>query len=73
MDVEPETLDPHEVKVLADILALVLEDQGPEATVALETVRRKARQHRVTGGVQERGDRRTDGAGTDNCNIHDDP
>lgn len=51
MDAEPETLDPHEVKVLADILALVLEDQPEEAGVALETVRRKARQHRITGGA----------------------
>jgi hypothetical protein len=51
MDAEPETLDPHEVKVLADILALVLEDQSPASAVALETVRRKARQHRVTGGA----------------------
>lgn len=51
MDATPQELDPHEVKVLADILALVLEDQGQEATVALETVRRKARQHRVTGGA----------------------
>ncbi|MBV9755956.1 MAG: hypothetical protein JO047_02790 [Alphaproteobacteria bacterium] len=51
MDAEHETLDPHEVKVLADILALVLEDQPPAAAVALETVRRKARQHRITGGA----------------------
>lgn len=51
MDAEPEELEPREVKVLADILALVLEDQPGSSAVALETLRRKARQSRVTGGA----------------------
>src|SRR4030081_1671898 len=51
MDAEPGELEPHEVKVLADILALVLEDQPGSSTAALETIRRKARQSRVTGGA----------------------
>jgi hypothetical protein len=51
MNAEPEQPDPHEVKVLADILALVLEDQPGPSTVALEAIRRKARQNRVTGGA----------------------
>lgn len=51
MNAEPDELDPREVKVLADILALVLEDQPGSSAVALETIQRKARQSRVTGGA----------------------
>lgn len=51
MNSEPAALDPREVKVLADILALVLEDQPGSSAVALETLRRKAQQNRVTGGA----------------------
>lgn len=51
MDAEPQELDPREIKVLADILALVLEDQPGSSEAALEAVRRKARQNRITGGA----------------------
>ncbi len=43
--------DPKEVKLLADILALVLEDQPGQSTTALDTIRRRAHASRVTGGA----------------------
>lgn len=51
MDAEPEQLDAREIKVLADILALVLQDDAGPSAAALETLRRKARQNRITGGA----------------------
>lgn len=51
MEAEPEQLDAREVKVLADILALVLQDEPGVSSAALETLRRKARQNRMTGGA----------------------
>jgi len=48
---EPEPLDPREIKVLADILALVLQDQPGQSAVALDAIRRRARQNRMTGGA----------------------
>lgn len=51
MDPDSDGLDPREIKVLADILALVLQDQPAQSAVALDTLRRKARQNRVTAGA----------------------
>ncbi|MBV9785708.1 MAG: hypothetical protein JO264_18030 [Acidisphaera sp.] len=45
---EPE---PREVKLLSDILALVLSDEAGQAGAALEALRRKARQGRISGGA----------------------
>jgi hypothetical protein len=47
----PEQPDPKEIKLLADILALVLEDQPGQSTSALETIRRRAQASRITGGA----------------------
>ena len=43
--------DPKEVKLLADILALVLEDQPGQSSSALDAVRRRAQASRITGGA----------------------
>ncbi|MCH4093504.1 MAG: hypothetical protein LKE96_04220 [Acetobacter peroxydans] len=44
-------LDPKEVKLLSDILALVLEEQQGQAVAALETLRRRAQRNSTTGGA----------------------
>lgn len=43
--------DAHEVKLLADILALVLAEEPGQADAALQALRRKARQSRISGGA----------------------
>ena len=43
--------DPKEIKLLADILALVLEDQAGQSSSALDAIRRRAAANRVTGGA----------------------
>lgn len=47
----PDRPDPKEVKLLADILALVLEDQPGQSSSALDAVRRRAQASRITGGA----------------------
>ncbi|MDI2090620.1 hypothetical protein [Commensalibacter oyaizuii] len=46
-----EKIDPKELKVLADILALVLEDQPGQSLNALETIKKRAKRNTVTGGA----------------------
>lgn len=46
-----EKLDPKELKVLSDILALVLEDQAGQSAAALEALRTRARRNGMTGGA----------------------
>jgi len=46
-----ERLDPKELKILSDILALVLEDQVGQANNALEAIRTRARRNKTTGGA----------------------
>ncbi|AQS88848.1 hypothetical protein AA101099_2187 [Neoasaia chiangmaiensis NBRC 101099] len=46
-----EKLDPKELKILSDILALVLEDQPGQASNALEAIRNRARRNAMTGGA----------------------
>lgn len=46
-----EKLDPKELKVLSDILALVLEDQDGQASNALNALRSRARRNAITGGA----------------------
>ncbi|AOX20214.1 hypothetical protein [Kozakia baliensis] len=46
-----EKLDPKELKVLSDILALVLEDQAGQASTALDAIRARAKRNNVTGGA----------------------
>ncbi len=51
MEPESDGPDPREAKIFADILALVLQDEPGPSAVALDTLRRKAQQNRVTGGA----------------------
>jgi len=46
-----EGLDPREVKVLGDLLALVLEEQPGSAETALAAIRRRAQQEGISGGA----------------------
>ncbi|GBQ93445.1 hypothetical protein AA23498_1729 [Acetobacter nitrogenifigens DSM 23921 = NBRC 105050] len=46
-----DNLDPKELKVLGDILALVLEDQPGQASSALDALRARARRNKMTGGA----------------------
>lgn len=46
-----EAIDPRELRSLADILALVLDDNTGQSVAAIEAVRRRARNGRVTGGA----------------------
>ncbi len=46
-----DPLEPKDVKLLADILALVLEDQPGASAAALATLRRRAREQGVSGGA----------------------
>lgn len=45
------TIDPKEVKILSDILALVLEENPGQSSTALETLRRRAQRNNMTGGA----------------------
>ncbi|MDI2112365.1 hypothetical protein [Commensalibacter nepenthis] len=44
-------IDPKELKVLADILALVLEDQPGQSANALEAIKKRAKKDTITGGA----------------------
>lgn len=46
-----QKLDPKELKVLADILALVLEDQPGQSANALEAIKKRAQKNGTTGGA----------------------
>ena len=46
-----DPLEPKDVKLLADILALVLEDQPGASEAALATLRRRAREQGTSGGA----------------------
>ena len=46
-----EPIDPKEIKILSDILALVLEENPGQSSTALETLRRRAKRHQMTGGA----------------------
>ena len=46
-----EQLDPKDVRILSDILALVLDEQPGQAIAALETIRSRAKRHNMTGGA----------------------
>lgn len=46
-----EKLDPKELKILADILALVLEDESGQSANALEAIKKRAKKNTVTGGA----------------------
>lgn len=46
-----DKLDPKELKVLSDILALVLDEQPGQAAAALETVRKRAQRNAITAGA----------------------
>lgn len=43
-------LDPKELRLLADILALVLDDEAGQAQAALERLRERARKQDISGG-----------------------
>ncbi|MCE2574983.1 hypothetical protein [Komagataeibacter sp. FNDCR2] len=45
------TIDPKELKILSDILALVLEDHAGQSENALAAIRARARKNQVTGGA----------------------
>jgi len=47
----PDTTEAHEVKLLSDILALVLAEEAGQADAALQALRRRARQSRISGGA----------------------
>ncbi|QNT79618.1 hypothetical protein [Entomobacter blattae] len=44
-------IDPKELKILSDILALVLEEQSGQSLNALEAIKNRARKNKVTGGA----------------------
>ncbi|GBR46619.1 hypothetical protein CSR02_07000 [Acetobacter pomorum] len=44
-------IDPKELKILSDILALVLEDQPGQSATALEALRNRAKRNATTGGA----------------------
>ncbi|GCE83269.1 hypothetical protein [Komagataeibacter diospyri] len=46
-----DTIDPKELKILSDILALVLEDHAGQSENALAAIRSRARKNQVTGGA----------------------
>lgn len=46
-----QQIDPKELKVLADILALVLEDQPGQSSNALEAIKKRAKKNATTGGA----------------------
>ncbi|MBB2167589.1 hypothetical protein HLH36_04330 [Gluconacetobacter aggeris] len=46
-----DKLDPKELKILADILALVLEDHPGQSANALDAIRNRARRNGMTGGA----------------------
>ncbi|MCQ9156082.1 hypothetical protein [Acidomonas methanolica] len=46
-----DNIDPKELKILSDILALVLDEQAGQAVNALEAVRNRARRNAVTAGA----------------------
>ncbi|CAK7192029.1 hypothetical protein COMNV_00212 [Commensalibacter sp. Nvir] len=46
-----EKLDPKELKILSDILALVLEEQSGQSASALETLKKRAKKNAITGGA----------------------
>ncbi|GBQ27390.1 hypothetical protein ACLRDC_09160 [Gluconacetobacter sacchari] len=46
-----DKLDPKELKILADILALVLEDHPGQSANALDAIRNRARRNGTTGGA----------------------
>ena len=46
-----DSLDPKELKVLSDILALVLEDQAGQSEAALSALRSRAQRNKITGGA----------------------
>ncbi|MFW7269362.1 hypothetical protein ACMAUO_15525 [Gluconacetobacter sp. Hr-1-5] len=46
-----DKLDPKELKILADILALVLEDHPGQSANALDAIRNRARRNSMTGGA----------------------
>lgn len=46
-----QQIDPKELKVLADILALVLEDQPGQSANALEAIKKRAKKNATTGGA----------------------
>ncbi|OUI82645.1 hypothetical protein HK22_12265 [Gluconobacter sp. DsW_056] len=48
---DPKDIDPREIKILSDILALVLDEQPGHAATALERIRQMARRDGVTGGA----------------------
>jgi len=45
------SIDPKELKILSDILALVLEDQPGQASNALDAIRKRAQRNAITGGA----------------------
>ncbi|MCE2564331.1 hypothetical protein [Komagataeibacter sp. FNDCF1] len=46
-----DTIDPKELKILSDILALVLEEHAGQSENALAAIRTRARKNGVTGGA----------------------
>ncbi|MBE7729580.1 hypothetical protein, partial [Komagataeibacter sp. FXV3] len=46
-----DTIDPKELKILSDILALVLEDHAGQSENALAAIRTRAKKNQVTGGA----------------------
>ena len=46
-----DTIDPKELKILSDILALVLEEHAGQSEGALATIRSRAKKNGVTGGA----------------------
>ncbi|CAI3937045.1 MULTISPECIES: hypothetical protein [Commensalibacter] len=46
-----QKIDPKELKVLSDILALVLEDQPGQSANALEAIKKRAKKNATTGGA----------------------
>ncbi|PYD60859.1 hypothetical protein CFR73_05815 [Novacetimonas maltaceti] len=46
-----DSLDPKELKILSDILALVLEDNPGQSENALSAIRARARKNQMTGGA----------------------
>jgi hypothetical protein len=44
-------IDPKELKILSDILALVLEDNPGQSDTALQALRNRARKNSTTGGA----------------------
>ncbi|NVN35842.1 hypothetical protein [Komagataeibacter swingsii] len=46
-----DTIDPKELKILSDILALVLEEHAGQSENALAAIRTRAKKNQVTGGA----------------------